>query len=156
MSDDDLLDDILGETAIKDAAAAAKADAVARAERAIARAARQSEAARQSDASPEDPADRARRLDTAPDADGEEDDGIERSRRAYTADPRHNILGLTVGRRFAFRDSGDDLDGEWVVAKIEDDGSRLYASRDGKTAPFIQIDEDVVREETGNKRLRPL
>lgn len=152
MSDDDLLDDILGETAIKDAAAAAKADAVARAERAIARAARESEAAR----APEDPTDRARRLDTAPDADAEEDDGIERSRRAYTADPRHNILGLTVGRRFAFHDSGDDLDGEWVVAKIEDDGSRLYASRDGKTAPFIQIDEDVVREEIGNKRLRPL
>lgn len=152
MSDDDLLDDILGETAIKDAAEAAKADAAARAERAIARAARESEAAR----APEDPADRARRLDTAPESDGEDDDGIERTRRAYTADPRHNILGLTVGRRFAFHDSGDDLDGEWVVAKIEDDGSRLYASRDGKTAPFIQIDEDVVREEIGNKRLRPL
>lgn len=149
MSDDDLLGDILSETAIKDAAEAAKADAAAKAERALARAARESEAA------PEDPTDRARRLDTAPESD-DEDDGIERTRRAYTADPRHNILGLTVGRRFAFHDSGDELDGEWIIAKIEDDGSRLYASRDGKTAPFIQIDEDVVREEIGNKRLRPL
>ncbi|MEZ4433682.1 MAG: hypothetical protein R3F65_14845 [bacterium] len=146
--DDDLLGDILAETELTEAAAEAKQAAQAAAARAAAR------AERAASAPPEDPADRARRLDSAP----EDDDGIERSRRAYTADPRHNILGLSPGSRFAFVDSGADLDGEWTVVRVELDGAaaRLVASRDGKSPPYVKVDEDVVREELGEGRIKPL
>lgn len=148
--DDDILGGILAETQLTEAAAEAREAARGAAERA-ARAAERP--AREPAASEGDPAARARALDSAPEP---EADGIERQRRAYTADPRHNILGLIAGRRFAFVDSGEDLDGEWTVVKIEAEGgtSRLVASRDGKSPPYVKIDEDVVREELGEGRLK--
>lgn len=136
--DDFSLDDIIQDTAIKEAAATADAQ-LARQE---ARAAR------------------ARELDSPPPAADAEsgDDGIERSRKRYAADPRDNIMGIKVGDRIAFNDSGEDLDGGWIVAKVEGDvddpsARALVASRDGKSPPYVRIPEDVLREELGLGRL---
>ncbi len=138
--DDFSLDDILSATSAK-AVAEAVAEASERAdERARAR------------------AQRARDMDSPPPAEPG-DDGIERQRKRYAADPRDNIMGLKVGDGFTFSDSGEDLDGRWIVAKVEgsvdDPESRaLVASRDGKSPPYARIPEDVLREELGLGRLK--
>lgn len=134
--DDFSLDDILSATAVKDAAEAVN-EAV---ERANAR------------------AERARELDSPPPPETDED-GVERQRKRYAADPRDNIMGLKVGDAIVFSDSGEELDGRWIVAKVEgsvdEPASRaLVASRDGKTGPFARIPEDVLREELGLGRLK--
>jgi len=136
-SDDDFsLDDILSATAVKDAAAAV------------------TEAAERIDAR----AQRARDMDSPPPAD-DGDDGIERTVKRYAADPRDNIMGLKVGDGFVFSDSGEELDGRWIVAKVEGDvddptSRALVASRDGKSPPYARIPEDVLREELGLGRLK--
>lgn len=137
MSGDDefSLDDILSATALKDAA----------------------EAVEEAGARADERAARARELDSPPPAEG--DDGIERQRKRYAADPRDNIMGLKVGDAIVFVDSGEDLDGRWVVAKVEGDvddpdSRALVASRDGKSPPFARIPEDVLREELGLGRLK--
>lgn len=136
--DDFSLDDIVSATSIQQAASAADEAA----ERANARAAERVQRARDLDSPPPD----------------EADDGIERKRRRYAADPRENIMGFKIGDALVFSDSGEDLDGRWIVAKVEGDvddpASRaLVASRDGTSPPFARIPEDVVREELGLGRL---
>lgn len=138
MSDDDLLAGIVGATLTRDAleeAEEARARAVERAERA-----------------PEPPA--------APDPNAA-DDGLEIATEhiPYAADPRHNIMGLTRGRPFTFVDAGADLDGLWIVAKVDasgPDASARYVvgSRDGQSPPFVKITEDVLREELALGRLK--
>lgn len=136
MSDDDLLGDILASTQAAQAKAAVEEAIERKAERAA----------------------RAREMDSPPAAE-DEGDGIERTVRRYAADPRDNIMGLQVGARVTFVDSGEDLDGAWIVVKVEgavEDGDEraLVASRDGQSPPYVRIPEDVVREELGLGRLK--
>ncbi len=137
MSGDDFsFDDIVSATSVKEAAEAAEEAQIRASERAT----------------------RAREMDSPPPAESG-DDGIERERKRYAADPRDNIMGLKVGDAIVFEDSGEDLDGRWIIAKVEgsvDDGDEraLVASRDGKSPPFARIPEDVLREELGLGRLK--
>lgn len=137
MSGDDFsFDDIVSATSVKEAAEAAEEAQIRASERAT----------------------RAREMDSPPPAESD-DDGIERERKRYAADPRDNIMGLKVGDAIVFEDSGEDLDGRWIIAKVEggvDDGDEraLVASRDGKSPPFARIPEDVLREELGLGRLK--
>lgn len=137
MSGDDFsFDDIVSATSVKEAAEAAEEAQIRASDRAT----------------------RAREMDSPPPAEPD-DDGIERARKRYAADPRDNIMGLKVGDAIVFADSGEDLDGRWIIAKVEGDVDgeaerALVASRDGKSPPFARIPEDVLREELGLGRLK--
>ena len=84
---------------------------------------------------------------------------IEMERRPYAADPDQNIVGLIPGSKFVFSQCGEELDGLWVVAKIEAGDSAdpairsLLAGRVGGGPPYIRMSEEVLREELNLGRL---
>ncbi len=85
---------------------------------------------------------------------------IEMERRPYAADPTQNVMGLIPGSKFVFMDCGEELNGLWVVAKIDagevsDPAIRgLYAGREGGGPPYIRMTEEVLLEELELGRLK--
>jgi len=91
---------------------------------------------------------------------GRTDVDIEMERRPYAADPTQNIMGLIPGSKFVFVDCDAELNGLWVVAKIDageisDPAIRgLYAGREGGGPPYIRMTEEVLLEELELGRLK--
>ncbi|MCA9541247.1 MAG: hypothetical protein KC620_20240 [Myxococcales bacterium] len=83
---------------------------------------------------------------------------FELKRRPYAADPRHNIFGLMPGAKFEMSDCGPDMDGLWVVVKVNGEDPdpavrNLVAARDGVGPPYLKMTEEVLREELDVGRL---
>jgi len=86
---------------------------------------------------------------------------IQEGPQTWFGDPSHTICGMSPGNAFEMLDCGEELDGLWIVAKVDappgapDERRKLVAHREAGGPPYMQITEDVVREEIEAGRLVP-
>ncbi|MFT5433292.1 MAG: hypothetical protein ACI9OJ_003997 [Myxococcota bacterium] len=87
---------------------------------------------------------------------------IQKGHETWFGDPTHTICGMSPGNRFEMVDCGEELDGIWVIAKVNaargsrDSERKLFASREAGGPPYIEVTEEVAREEIELGRLIPL
>ena len=90
----------------------------------------------------------------------DEQQPVETERRRYGADPDVRVAGLYIGDVIALKDSGEALDGEWVVVKVDNPPRNtgeprvIYAARDETAAPpFMKVLEADMEAELADDRI---
>ena len=82
--------------------------------------------------------------------------------QTWFGDPEFTICGMSPGNAFEMKDCGEELDGLWIIAKVDapsgapDSRRKLIAHRESGGPPYVTITEDVVREEIELGRLLPM
>lgn len=89
--------------------------------------------------------------------------GVQRGYRPWIGDPHYSVAGLHEGGTFEFRNVGPDLEGKYVVVRLEvtrnkaQGEPRLWAARDDgqpPRPPYIEMYESAVREEIALERIK--
>ncbi len=106
-----------------------------------------------------DEAARAQRAREARAALAEKAPPVETSPRRWGHDPDAHVAGMRAGDVFEMVDCGDDLDGEWLVEKIQGPPVQsgkprfLLAARRGGGPPFAKIGEADFEAEVAEGRI---